>query len=313
MDVEEYLLRIGCAAPAEPTLDALRSLHVGHLLSVPFENLTGHSGGRVRLDLPLLYDKVVTRRRGGFCYENNSLFSWLLAELGFRVTLLSGQVRSSLTGRYGPPQDHLVSMVTLEEEEEGARWLCDVGFGAPGFTYPLSLETGGPQVQGHRVYRVREREGLWFLEWGGEGGGGGGGDGRGEGDGGDGRGEGDGGGEEDGGGDVEWTELYKFTLQPRRLGDFAEMCEYQQNSPSSLFFCKSLCSVLKPGGRVTYIGRKLITTTFPAEGSTALTTTTTRELKDEEIPGVLAETFGVVLSSPFTPKDEAITPSPVMY
>ena len=280
MDVQKYLLRIGFVSPAGPSLDALRSVHTCHLLSVPFEDLTVHSGGRVRLDLPLLYDKIVNRRRGGFCYEMNGLFSWLLSELGFQVTLLSGQVKSYVTGRYGPPFDHLILMVTLE----GRRWLVDVGFGVPGFTTPLSLETSCPQEQGHRVYRIRKGRDLHFLEWQEE---------------------------ENRGADGEWTEIYKFSLCPRSLEDFTEMCQYHQSSPCSIFFCKSLCTVLKPGGRLTYIGRRLITSTFPTEGG--VLETTTRELKDEEIPHILAEKFGIVLQSLFIPKDDVIKPSPVMY
>ncbi|XP_042366310.1 arylamine N-acetyltransferase, pineal gland isozyme NAT-10-like [Plectropomus leopardus] len=282
MHLETYLSRIGFAGPAEPSLEVLRSLHTCHLLSVPFENLTVHSGGRVQLDLSLLYDKIVNQRRGGFCFENNGLFSWLLSELGFQVTLLSGQVKNAITCRYGPPFDHLTLMVNLD----GQRWLCDVGFGAAGFSAPLSLETSGPQEQGHRVYRIREHVGMHFLEWQQE---------------------------ENRGADGDWVELYKFTLEPRCLGDFAERCEYHQRSPCSLFFCKSLCTILKPGGRVSYTGHKLTTTTFPTEGTQGVVETTTRDLKDEEIPGVLAEEFGVVLNSPLIPKDEKITPPPIMY
>lgn len=280
MDVQRYLSRIGFAGPAEPSLEVLRSVHTCHLLSVPFENLTVHSGGRVQLDPPLLYDKIVNRRRGGFCFENNGLFSWLLHELGFQVTLLSGQVKNLKTGYYGPPFDHLIIAVSLD----GRRWLCDVGFGGAGFSVPLSLDTSGLQEQGHRVYRIRQDAGMHYLEWQRE---------------------------ENKGADGDWTEIYKFTLEPRRLEDFLEKCQYHQTSPCSLFFCKSMCTVLKPGGRLTYIGRRLIRITFPTEG-TGLETTT-RELKDEEIAGILAEQFGVVLNSPLVPKDEAMTPPPVMY
>lgn len=275
MDPQKYLSRIGLAAPPEASVDALRALHVAHLLAVPFENLTVHSGGRVQLELPLLFEKIVNRRRGGFCYENNGLFSWLLAELGFRVTLLSAQVRNEFTGRYGPPFDHLLLTVTLD----GRRWLCDVGFGSRGFSAPLSLESSEPQVQAHRVYRIREGPGARFVEWQGEGSSAG-----------------------------VWTEIYKFTLEPRRLEDFAEMCRYHQNSPCSIFFCKSLCSVLTPRGRLTYIGRRLSSTTFPSEAGGL--ETTTRELRDQEIPAVLAEKFGIELQTELVPKDEKITPPP---
>ncbi|XP_029313510.1 arylamine N-acetyltransferase, pineal gland isozyme NAT-10-like [Cottoperca gobio] len=281
MHVDTYLSRIGFTGASSLSLHVLRSVHTCHLLSVPFENLTVHSGGRVELDLPHLYQKIVKQRRGGFCFENNGLFSWLLSTLGFQVTLLSAQVKSQLTGFYGPPCDHLIIMVSLD----GHRWLCDVGFGVPGFKAPLSLESSGPQEQGHRVYRIRKHiTGMHFLEWQRE---------------------------ENRGVDGDWAEIYKFTLEPRLMEDFAEMCLYHQSSPCSIFFCKSLCTVLTAGGRLTYIGRRLTCITFPTERTEL--ETTTRELQDEEIPGVLAEKFGVVLNSPLIPKDETITPPAVMY
>ncbi|XP_041669828.1 arylamine N-acetyltransferase 2-like [Cheilinus undulatus] len=279
MDVKKYLSRIGFSGPAEPTLDVLWSLHLRHQLSVPFENLTIHSGGKIQLDLPVMYDKIVNQRRGGFCFENNGLFYWLLCQLGFQVTLLSGQVKSPVTGYYSPPFSHMVIMVSLE----GKRWLCDVGYGT-GFPFPLSLETSDPQEQGHRAYRIRQVEGMHFLE-------------------------------------VQryvykkprgdWSEVYKFTLEPRHMEDYEEMCQYHQTSPHSLFFCKSLCIIIRPAGRLIYIGRRLISTTYSNEENGIVKTT--RQLKDEEIPDVLAKEFGVVLNAPLIPKDDDITPPPVMY
>ncbi|KAF6722873.1 Arylamine N-acetyltransferase 2 [Oryzias melastigma] len=259
MEVEKYLSRIGFAGSAvQPSLELLRSVHTCHLLAVPFEDLTIHSGGEVRLDLQLIYDKIVNKRRGGFCYENNGLFFWLLTHLGFHVTMMSGQVRNAITQMYGPPFDHLILQ---------------------GFIAPLSLDTDGLQEEGHRVYRIRRNLEMLVLESQKE---------------------------ENRGEDGEWTEIYKFTLTPRRLEDFIEMCQYHQNSPSSIFVCKSFCTILKPFGRLTYIGRRLITTMFPSEATDGKLEVTTLELKDEEIPEVLAEKFGIVLSSPLIPK---MTPS----
>jgi len=119
--------------------------------------------------------------------------------------------------------------------------------------------------------------------------------------------------EENRGPNGDWTEIYKFTLEPRCLEDFDEMCRYHQSSPCSVFFCKSLCTVLKPDGRLTYIGSRLSSTTYPSEATGAVLKTTTRELKDEEIAGVLAEGFGVVLNSPLIPKDEMVVPVPDIY
>lgn len=276
MDIPKYLSRIGFSGPTEPTLDVLRSVHSSHLYSVPFENLTIHTGGRVQLDLPALYEKIVNQRRGGFCYEVNGLFSWLLRQLGFQVTMLSAQVKCKLTGFYGPPFDHLILMVCID----GQRWLCDVAFGGPIFPTPLSLDTGDLQVKGHRVYRLRSADGMIFLEWQQE---------------------------ENRGTDGDWVEIYKFTLDPRCFQDFFQMCQYHQTSPSSLFFCKSLCMMLKSDSTVTYVGRRLKTTRFPEVPGGGVEITT-REFQDEEVPGILAETFGIFLKSPLIIKDEAITP-----
>ncbi|KAJ8010872.1 hypothetical protein DPEC_G00079650 [Dallia pectoralis] len=283
MDAQKYLLRIGYyAVPGVPTpnLDTLRRVHRSHLMTVPFENLTIHSQGRIQLALPHIYDKIVIRHRGGFCFENNGLFSWLLTEMGFHVTILSGQVNNAITGRYGPPFDHLISMVTLDVQ----RWLCDVGFGGSGFEFPISLETEELQKQGHRMYSIKKEGEMHILEWH----------------------------DEETKESGLWTELYKFTLSPRSREDFTEMCDYHQSSPSSIFFRKSLCSVLKPNGRLTYMGHRLITSVFPSDESRNVTKTT-RELTDKEIPGILKEEFGIVLDSPLVPKDEVITPPPIMY
>ncbi|CAL8400333.1 unnamed protein product [Arctogadus glacialis] len=281
MDVTKYLLRIGFNHPTEPTLEVLRSLHSFHLLAVPFENLALHCGGLLSPDLHAVYDKIVNQRRGGLCYENNGLFSWLLSKLGFEVTILSGQVKNAITGCYGPPFDHLISVVSLR----GRRWLCDVGFGSAGFSVPLSLDAWGePQTTGQRVYRVREEGDQRFLEWRGE----------------PGRVT-----------DGEWKGIYKFTLEPRRREDFTAMCDYHQSSPSSIFFCKSVCTLLQPDGRLTLVGRTLTTTTSRTDESALKTSG--RTLTDEEIPVVLEKMFGVVLPSPLITKDEDVLPPSVEY
>lgn len=276
MDVQRYLARIGCSGPCPPTLETLRYLHLNHLLTVPFENLTIHTQGRVRLELPLLYEKIVVNHRGGFCFEINGLFSWLLSQMGYDVTLLSAQVRNRFTGVYGPPFDHFLMMVKVDEH----RWLCDVGFGS-GFQLPLSLETDSPQIQSHGVYRLRSEGNLIFMES-----------------------------KSEIGGEC-WTEQYKFTLEPRDRADFRAMCDYHQSSVSSLFFCKSLCSLLLPTGRITIMGRRLIISSLgSSDGEHASRTIT--DLSDEEITELLREKFGIVLQAPLIPKDNVVLP-PIKY
>src|SRR5262249_42653824 len=123
VNVDAYLDRIAYRGPRDVSLETLRDLHRAHLLSTPFENLDIHASCPIVLDARHLYEKIVRRGRGGFCYELNGLFALLLRELGFRVTLLSAGVARD-AGGFGPDFDHLALRVELE-----TAWLADVGFG----------------------------------------------------------------------------------------------------------------------------------------------------------------------------------------
>lgn len=114
--VDSYLRRIGATRES-----SLAELQERHLLSVPFENLDTHTDTRIVLEIPWLHDKIVERRRGGFCYELNGLFAELLRDLGFQVDLLAARVFGG--GTLGPLFDHLTLLVD-------DAWLVDVGFGA---------------------------------------------------------------------------------------------------------------------------------------------------------------------------------------
>jgi len=135
--VDAYLDRIGAVRPDRADAAALRELQLCHLRTVPFENLSIHLGEEIRLVEDFLVEKVVTRQRGGFCYELNGAFAALLTALGYRVTLLAARVADG--DRFGPPFAHLGLRVDLDEP-----WLVDVGFGR--FTHhPLRLDSREPQ------------------------------------------------------------------------------------------------------------------------------------------------------------------------
>ena len=123
MDVEAYLRRIDYDGPCQPSSASLRALHRKHLFTVPFENLDIPLKNTIRLDLGQLYDKIIVRRRGGFCYELNGLFCEFLTAMGFQVQMLSARVRRD-DGGFGPEFDQMLLKVQLEEP-----WLVDVGFG----------------------------------------------------------------------------------------------------------------------------------------------------------------------------------------
>src|SRR5258708_22032942 len=119
MNLAAYLTRIGYKGSLQVSAEALRQLHLAHVLAVPFENLDIHLGRLSVLQEEAFCRKIVEERRGGFCYEQNGLFAAVLRDLGFPVTLLSARV-----GEGSPEFDHLTLLVPLEE-----RWLADVGFG----------------------------------------------------------------------------------------------------------------------------------------------------------------------------------------
>jgi N-hydroxyarylamine O-acetyltransferase len=146
IDRDAYLRRIGLvpAAAAAPTLDELQ---LAHLVAVPFENLSIHAGEVIQLDAGWLHDKIVTRRRGGFCYELNGLFAELLLALGHRVDRLAARVYGD-DGALGIPFDHMCLRVDDV-------WLVDVGFG-DSFIRPLRLDDRGAQHDGRRAFRITD-------------------------------------------------------------------------------------------------------------------------------------------------------------
>lgn len=137
---DAYLDRIGLPGPA--TAD-LAELQWAHLQRVPFENLSIHLGEPIALDTAALFDKIVTRRRGGFCYELNGLFGRLLTALGHDVEMLSAGVFGPRG--LGPPFDHMVLRV--------GESLVDVGFGRHS-ARPLRIAPGVDQSDLLGTFRV---------------------------------------------------------------------------------------------------------------------------------------------------------------
>ncbi|XVS66289.1 arylamine N-acetyltransferase family protein [Actinosynnema sp. CA-299493] len=136
--LDAYLARIGATRA-----NTLVELHELHLASVPFENLSIHLGEQIVLDEDLLVDKIVNRRRGGFCYELNGAFAALLRALGHDVRVLSAKVFAD--GAYGPPFDHLALRV--------GDLLVDVGFGRFSLR-PLDLVSREDQRDPAGVFRL---------------------------------------------------------------------------------------------------------------------------------------------------------------
>src|SRR5262252_2687940 len=144
-----YLRRIGAPRPGRADAAALRALHRAHQMTVPFENLSIHLSEPISLDPGALLDKIVTRRRGGFCYELNGAFALLLEALGARVRRVAARVYGQ--DGPGPPFDHLALIVDLPDGS--GPWLADVGFGSHS-TYPLRLASGPEQPDPGGLFRL---------------------------------------------------------------------------------------------------------------------------------------------------------------
>jgi N-hydroxyarylamine O-acetyltransferase len=106
LNLESYLNRVGIEQIKSPSLEFLTELQNRHLLSIPFEDLDIPQK-RIELDLNKIYEKIIPTRRGGFCYELNGLFHWLLTSLGFKVDMLSARVFNSQKNEFGPEFDHM--------------------------------------------------------------------------------------------------------------------------------------------------------------------------------------------------------------
>lgn len=212
MIVQEYLKRIGIEKAEEPSLSFLSKLQLSHLYSIPFEDLDIPDRDRIILDIERIYKKIIPTKRGGFCYELNGLFHRLLTHLGFKVDMLSVRVYDHQKQELGPEFDHMTLLVHLEKD-----YLVDVGFG-DSFRKPIEMPDGQCEdVGGHfKVYNIDgSNYELRRIE------------------------------------ESEWKLQYSFTTIPRQLSDYSEMCDFQQDSPTSHFRTRMKCTIATPTGRIT--------------------------------------------------------------
>ncbi len=204
-----YLDRVGLDALPPPTLEGLSALHRAHAGAIPFENLDILLGRPIRLDLPSLLAKLVDARRGGYCFEQNTLFAAALEALGFAVTPLGARVR--LGGRADTARTHMC----LSVRAEGRDVLCDVGFGGGGLWEPLPLEGDGDVRQGGWRFRlVRDGRERVLQNASPDG----------------------------------WRDLYGFTLEPQLPIDYVVANHYTSTHPDSSFTRMSVVQKTRADG-----------------------------------------------------------------
>jgi arylamine N-acetyltransferase len=161
--IAEYFSRISYDGSAEPTADVLAALVAAHNRAIPFENLDLLTGIPViDLSAQALVDKLVRRRRGGYCFEQNGLMAHVLSQLGFGVDALGGRVVWMSDGDELPAQTHQALAVSVPGED--GRYLVDVGFGGQTLSSPIRLEVDTVQQTRHEPYRIRARGDGFVLE-----------------------------------------------------------------------------------------------------------------------------------------------------
>lgn len=157
MEVDAYLDRIAYSGPMRKDLATLTALHRAHLRAIPYENLDVQLGRPVTTEVATIFDKIVRRRRGGWCYEMNGLFGWVLAELGFRVTRSAAGVMRELRGN-----DSIGNHLVLKVEMEEGTFLADVGFG-DGPIDPIFVISGPFVSHGFEFALSKTDDGWWRL------------------------------------------------------------------------------------------------------------------------------------------------------
>jgi N-hydroxyarylamine O-acetyltransferase len=225
IDLNAYFERIGYGGPArpEPTLDTLRALHLLHPQAIPFENLDVLLGRPVRLDLASIQRKLVTERRGGYCFEQNRLLRSVLQTLGFRVRSFAGRVLWGREAPGMPPRTHMLLLVDLDE----GTYLADVGFGGMVLSAPLAFETGLEQITPHGAFRLEDAGGeprsfiLQALVQG------------------------------------NWAPVYRFDLDPQYDADYDMANHFVSTHPQSIFVNNLIAARLAPGKRHALLNRRL--------------------------------------------------------
>lgn len=213
-----YCGRIGVAPHGAADYEHLVALHFAHIQSIVFENLDVHLGRPIEIDVPVIFDKIIRRGRGGFCYELNALFGSLLSSLGYDVSVHAARVVTS--GSRWIPFGHICLTVNCEEKSR----LVDVGFGNS-FQRPLEIGREGEQADEGGTHILSAVEEGWLLSS---------------------RIYGD-----------SFDPEYRFDLTPRHLDDFRERCAWTQTDPTSGFTRNIIATQPNAKGRRTVLGLEL--------------------------------------------------------
>jgi arylamine N-acetyltransferase len=218
-DIIAYLSRIGYNGPLDVSINTLSQLQECHLHTIPYENFDILKGVPLSLEVPDLFNKVVVRGRGGYCFELNELFGWLLRELGFTVTNYFARF-----WRDEPNTPPMRRHHVLQVEVEGALYLCDVGVGGIVPRRPIEMVENLIQEQGDECYRLEWDSYFgWMLCEKKQG---------------------------------QWSRIYSFTQEPQLPKDYIMASYWCENAPDSIFTKGAMAAIRTAVGRNTLAGNE---------------------------------------------------------
>ncbi|XP_017676466.1 PREDICTED: arylamine N-acetyltransferase, liver isozyme-like [Lepidothrix coronata] len=283
MNIQEYFGRISYNKPhKDADLQTLKAIFQHHIQAIPFENLSMHCGETIELDLESIYNKIVRKKRGGWCLETNYLLFWALQELGYDVCILGANSYDPAERAYTAEMNHILLKVVIQ----GNSYIVDAGFGgAYQMWQPLRLISGKDQPQVPGIFRFVEDNGTWYFEkvkrkhyipeqsetpyF------------------------------TDTPGLGNIRKIHRFTLEPRHINDFQELNTYLQVSPDNILRKKSLCSLQTTEGLIGLVGWTLTEMKYNYTEDMDLVHITT--LTDEELEKTLKDKFNIVLENKLVP------------
>ncbi len=220
-DVDAYFRRIGYTGSTTPSLETLRQLHLHHVLAVPFENLDVLLDRTLSLELLALERKIVHETRGGYCYEQNTLFGAVLRTIGFWVDDLIARVRWQVPPERGTPRSHMILRVNVE----GEQWIVDTGFGSIGLTGPIRMQLEEEQSTPHESRRLIARDGyiVHQVRIG-----------------------------------ADWLDVFQFTPEPVPAVDYEVANWFTNKHPRSHFRLNLIVTRVLVDGRVQLFNRELL-------------------------------------------------------
>jgi len=219
VDIIAYLKRIGYTDIIDVTDEVLMRLHKKHVYQIPFENLDVYYKRIFNLDIGNVYEKVINDKRGGFCYELNLLFNWLLTQISFSSRIIASRIFNE-DGTVGPEFDHMSIYV-----KTGKEYLLDVGYGDL-FVTPIEMK-GGVQFDGRNYFRIdRWNKNEYVISMSIDG--------------------------------LSFSKKYTFSLDVVDIKNFNSICLDKQINPTSFFVKNVVCTRPTEKGRVTIFNNKLV-------------------------------------------------------